>query len=60
MRTFGETSRSKVGQASSGDAEQIMDIGPSSKESATREFADLDIPRPSSHISSGCSFSLQR
>jgi hypothetical protein len=59
MMTFGGKSRSKVTQVSSGDAEEIMIIGPFSEESATRESADLDIPRPP-HISSGCSFSLQR
>ena len=60
MITFGGTSRSKVGQASSSDARRPMVVGLYSRESATREFGDLDIPRPPSHISPGCSFSPQR
>jgi hypothetical protein len=41
MMTFGGTSRSKVGQVSSGDARLPMVVDPFSRESATREFADL-------------------
>ena len=53
MKTFGGTSRSKVVQVPSGDSRQAMVDGLYSRESATREFADLDVPRPPSHISPG-------
>jgi len=40
MATFGGTSRSKVGQASSGDKKGPMPVRLSSRESVTREFAN--------------------
>ena len=61
--TFGGTPRSKVGQASSGNASsgnaRRPMVGLYSRESATREFAGLNIPISPSHISPGCTSSLQ-
>ena len=59
MLTFGGTTRSNVGQASSGDTRQSMVVGRYSRESATCESANLNVPR-SSHLLPMCSFSPPR